>query len=303
VVFTTTPARAELQNGLVCSQVRSWLTGRRFVSVPFSDHCEPLVGDADQFQELCAAIERERSNRGSKYVELRPVSTQPDGESTFVKSEEFCLHTLDLRPSEEALFRAFHKDSTQRKVRRAIRERLVFEDGRSERLLSTFYKLLVQTRRRHGVPAQPFSWFRNLAACLGPAMVVSIASYEGLPVAGIVTLTHQLTVTYKYGASDPRWHRLGGMHLLLWRTILAARSAGCITLDLGRTSLDNGGLLTFKDRWGAARSTLTYWRSPGTSAEPHVVAGWIARALAGALQFTPAPVGRIVGTVLHRHVG
>jgi hypothetical protein len=28
---------------LVFCRVRSWLTGRRSISLPFSDHCEPLV--------------------------------------------------------------------------------------------------------------------------------------------------------------------------------------------------------------------------------------------------------------------
>ena len=43
VVYTTTPATVELTNGWVFCRVFSWLTGRRLVSLPFSDHCEPLV--------------------------------------------------------------------------------------------------------------------------------------------------------------------------------------------------------------------------------------------------------------------
>ena len=44
VVMTTCPPGARLTNGLVFCRVNSWLTGRRLVSLPFSDHCEPLIG-------------------------------------------------------------------------------------------------------------------------------------------------------------------------------------------------------------------------------------------------------------------
>src|SRR2546430_5296635 len=48
VVYTTSLPRAELTNGLVFCRVRSWLTGRRLVSLPFSDHCEPLVHNSEE---------------------------------------------------------------------------------------------------------------------------------------------------------------------------------------------------------------------------------------------------------------
>src|SRR5437899_12937930 len=41
-VVTTSPPRAKLSNGIVFCKLRSWLTGGRIVSLPFSDHCQPL---------------------------------------------------------------------------------------------------------------------------------------------------------------------------------------------------------------------------------------------------------------------
>ena len=43
VGYTTCEPGEELKNALVFCRVESWLTGRRLVSLPFSDHCEPLV--------------------------------------------------------------------------------------------------------------------------------------------------------------------------------------------------------------------------------------------------------------------
>ena len=129
-------------------------------------------------------------------------------------------------------------------------------------LLRTFYRLLVVTRRRHGLPPQPFAWFRNLAECLGEAMTVRIASHRGQPVASIVTLRHASTMVYKYGASDARAHPLGAVHSLFWKAIQDASVGGCVSLDLGRTDLHDSGLSTFKERWGAQGAPLRYWRSP-----------------------------------------
>src|ERR1700693_4673560 len=39
VVYTNCEPSAELTSGIVFCKVRSWLTGRRLVSLPFSDHC------------------------------------------------------------------------------------------------------------------------------------------------------------------------------------------------------------------------------------------------------------------------
>ncbi len=57
VVFTTSAPDEGLTNALLFCVVRSWLTGSRLVSLPFSDHCEPLVEDADQFRALFSFVE------------------------------------------------------------------------------------------------------------------------------------------------------------------------------------------------------------------------------------------------------
>src|SRR5215510_5456746 len=42
-VLTTTPASQRLDNGVVLCRISSWMTGTRLVSLPFADHCEPLL--------------------------------------------------------------------------------------------------------------------------------------------------------------------------------------------------------------------------------------------------------------------
>ena len=89
-----------------------------------------------------------------RYVEMRPLTPLPVTNG-FESSAEFCLHTIDLRPSLEAIFARFHRSHAQRTIRRAERLGLTVEVGRSPTFLAEFYKLHRMTRRRHGVPIQP----------------------------------------------------------------------------------------------------------------------------------------------------
>src|SRR5580658_4031722 len=52
VVVTTCAPDQPLTNGLVFCQIDSWLTGRRLVSLPFSDHCEPIVNDSAELDKI-----------------------------------------------------------------------------------------------------------------------------------------------------------------------------------------------------------------------------------------------------------
>src|ERR1700693_3520953 len=56
VVFTTSRQRTPLENGLAFCYVRSWITGRRLISLPFADHCEPLVDNTANHQILTNAL-------------------------------------------------------------------------------------------------------------------------------------------------------------------------------------------------------------------------------------------------------
>jgi lipid II:glycine glycyltransferase (peptidoglycan interpeptide bridge formation enzyme) len=138
-------------------------------------------------------------------------------------------------------------------------------EGHDRELLNAFYALLVRTRRRHGLPPQPLEWFEAILSCLKQRVTIRVAYKGTVPVAAVVTLTHRGTVTYKYGASDERWHNLGGMQLLLWKTIEDASAGGFTELDMGRSAIDQTGLVAFKDHWGTIRETLTYVTCPKPS--------------------------------------
>src|SRR4051812_6985678 len=86
IVLTTSPQNQELRNGIPFCIVDSWLTGRRLVSLPFSDHCEPLTTPAD-FQEIAQFLAAQIKEKRWKYAELRPFSSIGQSEIDFGKCE------------------------------------------------------------------------------------------------------------------------------------------------------------------------------------------------------------------------
>lgn len=302
IAFTTSAPTDDLTNALLFCAVRSWLTGSRLVSLPFSDHCEPLVDDAAQFQNLCAHVESIRQKERWKYVEMRSANSVLNFDAGFSPAATYRLHRLDLRPSLDALYKRFHKDCIQRKIVRAERESLTYESGSGASLLKPLYGLLQLTRSRHHVPPQPFEWFHNLMTSMGKDARVRIAFKAGLPVAGILTLDHGRKMVYKYGGSDARFNNLGATPMLFWQTIREAKEAGVEELDLGRSDLDNPGLITFKERWAAASSTLTTWRYPSVVVSPsfeHLKVR-LAKEVCARL---PDSVLTLAGRLLYRHIG
>jgi hypothetical protein len=301
VAIATCPPEAILTNGLVFCRIRSWLTGRRFVSLPFSDHCEALIDDQDELDAMLLYLKRDQERWKSQYIEIRPVSYRPSSRSGLQETLIYPFHRLDLRASTQELFHAFHKNCVQRKIRRAEREGLKYEAGDSEALLQKFYKLLVVTRRRQYLPPQPLAWFRGLINAFGDDIKIRVASKGDLPVASILTLRHKKSVVYKYGGSIASLNKFGGMAFLLWKTIQEAKGEGVEELDMGRSNADDAGLIAFKEHWRAVGTTLSYWRYPPRLPAPR--RAWRQHLLRRFAQVAPDFALEAAGTLLYRHIG
>ncbi len=77
VAITTSPPGADLTNGLVFCRIESWLTGRRIVSLPFSDHCAALVDSQDELDVMFLHMKQDLDKRKWRYIEIRPVAHRP----------------------------------------------------------------------------------------------------------------------------------------------------------------------------------------------------------------------------------
>jgi CelD/BcsL family acetyltransferase involved in cellulose biosynthesis len=301
-VLTSAPEGKPLSDGVVFCRVSSWITGTRLVSLPFTDHCQPLLNDPDESADFVDWLRTECDRQQWRYVELRPLSPVPDACAGLQKSCSYCFHQLDLRPSLEEIFRGLHKDSIQRKIQRAEREGLSYEVGRSEQLSDEFYRLQLITRRRHRLLPQPRAWFRNLVKYMGDGVEIRLVRKDGAPVAAMLTLRHRSSVVYKYGCSNEKFHNLGGMPFLFWRLIEESKKSGVNEIDFGRSDVDHEGLITFKDKFNTSKHLLTYYRY--TNPKKEKVArprDW--QGVRHLFSILPSAVSSAAGSIGYKHLG
>jgi hypothetical protein len=305
VAFTTSSPTGELKNGLLFCQIRSWITGSRMVSLPFSDYCDPLVNSPDELNFLLDCMRAEMQHRGWKYLEFRPASGSfnPSRVEGDFRPAKICyLHQLDLRPTLEEIFQSLLNSSAQHHIRRAERSSLVCECGTSNKLLKDFYRLLILTRRPHDLPPQPYNWFRNLVDCMGDSLEIRVAYQEKVPTDAVLTLRFRNVVYYKFGCSDRKFKELGATVLLLWRAIQDSKATGAEVFDLGRSDADNNGLIAFNDHWEEGRTEMVYWRYPAPDSFGSGEGRWL-KAAKQIFACMPHRLLAMTGKLIYRHIG
>jgi hypothetical protein len=305
MVFTTSSPTAELKNGLVFCRIKSWLTGSRLVSLPFSDHCEPICDSAEEMSALICGAQAAFDFKHGEYLEVRPTSEdfgRAGAGMGFQPAARYFLHLIDLRPEVDDLFRGLDKDSVQRRVKRAEKAGLVERCGSSDELLRHFYGLFVVTRNRHHLPPPPYAWFQNLLRCQGKALEIRVAYLDETPIAAILTLGFRKSCYFKYGCSDARFNKFAATPWLLWRAIVAAKSNGALEFDLGRTQADNAGLLAFKSHWVSRHKQLTYWKFPGIPSRD-MADGRMLKMAKRVFSHMPQRLLVATGRLVYRHIG
>ena len=238
--------------------VKSVLTGRRGVSLPFTDFCEPIIYDDLRPQDVLRHITTCGRDRGWKYIEFRGgKELLHDAQPSTV----FCGHTLSLSCDEGKVFSNL-KDGTRRNVRKAIKEGVEVETVRSLAAVKDFYKLNCMTRKQHGLPPQPYYFFKKvhehiISEGLG---FVALARCNDTAIAGNMYFHFGEKAVYKYGASDKAYQNLRASNLVMWEAIRWYCQNGFKELHFGRTELHHQGLRQFKAGWGAREDLIGYFK-------------------------------------------
>jgi hypothetical protein len=247
-----------------------------------------------------ASAEQRGRERSWSHLEVR--GHPADAEQAAAGPATHVGHRLDLIEDTAALWAGLDP-ATRRAVRRAREQGVEVTISTAAADLASFYALLGVTRRRHGVPPQPWSFFARvhdhlIAAGHGH---IWLAHHQGKAVAGAVFLTFGDNVVYKWGASLESHQHLRANNLVMWDAIAWHAQHGYVALDFGRTAQANEGLRRFKRGWGAAEHPITYvrinLRTGERTAPPDQAAGWHT----ALFRHAPPLVARWVGTLLYRH--
>jgi hypothetical protein len=290
----------QLAELLPVMEVSSWLTGRRGVSLPFTDFCAALTGGDQDGRALYEAAMDSGRQRHWKYLECRSPSEGWAGASP---SLAFYGHVIDLAAGADDLFNRLDS-AVRRGIRKAEAAGLQVDFSSSPETIQNFYALHCRTRRRHGLPPQPFRFFENIRCHIldkGQGFVAT-ARLKDQPLAAAVFFCHGRQVLYKFGASDYDFQELRPNNLMMWAAIRHAAAKGHATLHLGRTSLANEGLRRFKLALGAVEETMRYCQydflSRSFVAGADRAEGWFNHVFAR----LPAPLLRLAGQILYPHL-
>lgn len=282
-------------------EIKSVLTGKRAVSLPFTDHCEPLIAGGSNFHDMFKQAAELGRRSGWKYIELRDA-----GEFLLDAplSAFFYSHTLDIAGDENNLFSAF-RDSTRRNISKAMKVGVNVSISNSIESLREFCRLNSLTRKKHGLPPQPAVFFRKIFEHViekGLGMI-ALAIHKNISLAGGVFFHFGTSAVYKYGASDEKYLHFRANNLVMWEAIKWYCQNGYRRLSFGRTEPQNSGLRQFKNGWGAREKIIKYYRydlkSGAFQGTKQNITGFHNKIFS----LMPHPMLSLAGKLLYRHIG
>lgn len=288
-----------LSAGIPVMEVNSPIKGRRWVSLPFSDACQPLARDETTLRTFTEQILRLAEREKVPVLELR--GTYPMHPS-LQASGGHVIHKLDLTSGIDVVWKGVHS-MHRRNIRVANENKVEIVRGVTRKHLAEFYRLHLLTRRSQGVPIQPWKFFLCLKQLLldqGHGSLL-LAYKDQRCIAGALFLYWQDTFTYKYGASREDSLNYRPNNLIMWTAIQQACEQGFRYFDMGRTDPENQGLRNFKSRWGAKETPLFY-TSLKTDSDI-AVEDRFSNLMHSVIQKSPAWMCRLAGELLYGQFG
>ena len=281
-------------------EIRSPFTGRRGVCLPFSDLCEPLCFEPDALGFVRDRLLSFAQQRRWRHVEIRggrSIQLGPEAASRFYG------HTLQFSSDCTQIFRRF-ASSVRRAIRKAERSEVSAMAVRNHQAVGDFYQLHVETRRRHGVPPQSASFFRNIYEhIIKPGLGFIVLVRRGSrTIAAAIFFQFGNNAIYKYSASDRRFQEFRANNLVLWHAIQFLVRAGVERIHFGRTECENDGLRRFKLSWDTQEQIINYYRvhpSGRQCLNPARPESGCYKKIFGKL---PLVLNRVAGSIIYPHL-
>jgi len=282
-------------------EVSSFITGKRGVSLPFTDYCEVLTVHKESSNVVFEKLKQQGGKRGWKYIELRGGTDYLGDVPPYTF---FYRHELDLSIGADKILRNL-RDSTRRNIKKSEKTGVEVRFEGTLDALYEFYRLNCMTRREHGLPPQPFRFFASIHEHIisRDRGRVALALHDGKVIAGCVYFHFGRSALYKYGASDRRFQHLRSNNLIMWEAIKRYAGEGYGQFCFGRTEPENEGLRQFKTGWSATERIINYYRYDLRKNTFMPAGERISSAANKLFSNVPIPIARAIGAVLYRHVG
>jgi len=282
-------------------EVKSWLTGVRGVSLPFSDYCEPICDEHTAAAEFLAPVLTTARQRQWKFLEVR------GGEALLCSVSPYTFyyrHTLGLHGNADEAFSRL-RSNYRAKIRKALSRELTVTILRSAEAMAEYYRLHCLTRQRHGLPPQPAVFFQNIQQYImaNNSGFVALVAHQGKTVAGAVFFVCGQRAMYKFGASDIRSQHVYPTYVLFWHVIQWLVHNDYTDLCFGRSAPSNQGLIQFKDGWGTSKARINYYKYD-LNTESFVQNATRSSEVSSIIgKKIPIALLKLAGSILYKHLG
>ena len=151
-LYFTLIENSKLKTLLPVMEVKSFLTGSRGVSLPFTDACHPIAHQSRQFKELLHHVCEHGKKAGWRHIELRGAHNGLNPSPVYTTHHS---HSLELDQDHGNIFFSFNSN-VRRNIKRAHKERLQVTRSNTWKAVMAFCRLNCMTRKQHGLPPQFF---------------------------------------------------------------------------------------------------------------------------------------------------
>jgi len=245
-------------------EIKSIFTGNRLVSIPFATICDPLISSREDMKALLdEAINLSKKLKCPK-IEIRTLASVPH-----ILDNRICsvvhhnCHQLSLECGPEEILRTYRRQFRQQ-INKSMKCGFDLQMAQDEAGLKEFYRLYVKSRKRLGLPPQPYHFFESLFRefLSSKYVTVLLVRHEGRLVAGLVMFKYKDRCSCEYIGSEEKSAHLNTRHFIFWEAIKAAYSEGYKTFDFGRTGINNENLMIYKSHWGTKAVDLPQFYFP-----------------------------------------
>jgi CelD/BcsL family acetyltransferase involved in cellulose biosynthesis len=245
----------EPRSGIAYCQIED-MRSPRIVSLPFSDFCDPLVTNHDDWDCLMDKLS----------VEGHPITMRclhndiPLSDRGLSVVNRAKWHSVDLRADLDAIWKDLHS-SARRAIRKAEREGVIVRIAEREEELRAFFELHLRVRKyKYHLVAQPYRFFANIWEQFiekqkGTLMVAVVGDEI---IGGVLFLEWQDKLYYKFNASDANQISRRPNDLMIWEGIKYGKARGYTYLDFGLSDWDQEGLVRYKRKFATAEKTISF---------------------------------------------
>lgn len=282
--------------GLPIIEVNHPFSKKHWIALPFTDYCNPLTRDPASLEPFTQSLLEMYATGCASKIEVRYQLPEITG---LQYGYSFVTHKLTLNADLTYVMARLNKIHLQN-IYRAEESGVRIAHVSSLEGIRVFYQLHLLTRKRQGVPIQPWRFFKLMVdLILNPGYGFILLAYlDRECIAGAMFFHWNQTLTYKYVATTSKGNQYHANNLILWEAIRWGCENGFMSLDLGKTHLKDEQFRRFLARWGAQESMLTY--SVMSNAPPKTHDSTLKTIVQNIINLSPAWVCKTTGELFYK---